>query len=111
MSSFSEAVRDARVHMEKTLLERAASDPAFRALLKSNPHAAIREQFGSDPVPSLKITVLEEEAGEAVLVLPRKVAEDELSDDLLDLASGGIGFSAFLPVDWWNMKTGTGCKK
>ncbi len=114
MTDTRDIITEARRHVEKALLERAATDAQFRALLKANPHAAIREAFGSDPVPSLKITVIEEGAGEAVLVLPRAVADDELSDDILDLASGGVGFSSFLPPHLWegnNGPRGPHCKK
>lgn len=111
MSSFAETVSAARQHIEKTLIERAGTDAEFRSLLKSNPHAAIRAHFGTDPVPSLKITVIEEAEGEAVLVLPRRLGDDELSDDLLDLASGGVGFSAFLPPDAFLRWGNGGCGK
>ncbi|SUB01146.1 NHLP leader peptide domain [Pannonibacter phragmitetus] len=105
MTSMTDAVAGARAHIEAALVARATSDTAFRELLKSNPHAAIREMFGSDPIPSMKISVVEEEAGEVLLVLPRSIAEDELPDELLDYASGGsldkclrdIGF--FTPIE------------
>ncbi len=85
----------ARQHIEKHLLLRASSDAAFRELLKSNPHAAIKELIGNDPIPSLKITVIEENAGEVVLVLPRSITQDELPDELLDIASGGGSYTTF----------------
>lgn len=89
MTDFIQTMNTARAHIQTALLERAAADAAFRDLLKNNPHAALRELFGSDPVPSMKITVVEEAAGEVTLVLPRQIAEDELPDDLLDYAAGG----------------------
>lgn len=89
MTDFIQTMNTARAHIQSALLERAAADAAFRDLLKNNPHAALRELFGSDPVPSMKITVVEEAAGEVTLVLPRQIAEDELPDDLLDYAAGG----------------------
>ena len=89
MTDFIQAMNTARAHIQTALLERAAADAGFRDLLKGNPHAALRELFGSDPVPSMKITVIEEAAGEVTLVLPRQIAEDELPDDLLDYAAGG----------------------
>ncbi|WP_439530193.1 NHLP leader peptide family natural product precursor [Pannonibacter sp.] len=89
MTDLNTLLANARSHIEATLLEKAASDAAFRELLKANPHAALLAHFGSDPVPSMKITVIEEAAGEVTLVLPRQIAEDELPDDLLDYAAGG----------------------
>ena len=89
MTDFIQAMNTARAHIQTALLERAAADAGFRDLLKGNPHAALRELFGSDPIPSMKITVIEEAAGEVTLVLPRQIAEDELPDDLLDYAAGG----------------------
>ena len=89
MNDMTDTLRKARSQMEATLIEKAAADGNFRALLTSDPHAAIRAAFGTDPIPSLKLSVIEEAPGEVVLVLPRAIAEDELPDDLLDLASGG----------------------
>ena len=40
--------------------------------------------------------VIEEQAGEINIVLPASIEQDELPDELLDLASGGIGFSSFV---------------
>ncbi|MEH0069490.1 hypothetical protein V6L77_02700 [Pannonibacter sp. Pt2-lr] len=39
---------------------------------------------------------MEEAPGEVVLVLPRSIAQDELPDELLDMASGGVSFSSFV---------------
>lgn len=86
----TDQLAEARRHIEKTVLARAVADPEFRGLLARDPHAALKAVFGADPVPGLKIRVVEEEAGEAILVLPRNLGQDELSDDLLDLASGGF---------------------
>ncbi len=79
----------ARLLLEVQLRERAAADAAFRARLLSDPHAAVTELLGFDPAPGVTFRVVEEGAGEAVLVLPRALAMDELPDALLDLASGG----------------------
>ncbi|WP_186393419.1 MULTISPECIES: NHLP leader peptide family RiPP precursor [unclassified Pannonibacter] len=85
-----------RAHIESVLIEKAASDATFRALLTSNPHAALRKLLGVDTLPSLKITVIEEQPGEITLVLPRAIAQDELPDELLDYASGGDGKQCLL---------------
>ena len=89
MPHMADTMVAARAHIEAALIEKATSDAAFRALLTSNPHAAIRELLGNDPIPSLKITVVEEQAGEVTLVLPRTIAQDELPDEILDYAAGG----------------------
>jgi hypothetical protein len=87
--SLADAMTAARTHIEAALNEKATSDAAFRDLLKSNPHAALRELLGNDPVPSLHIRVIEEQPGEITLVLPRAIAQDELPDEVLDYAAGG----------------------
>lgn len=79
----------ARALLEAELRSKAQSDAAFRAALVSDPHAALVDLLGTDPVPNLSIRVLEEPAGEIVLVLPRRIEADELPDELLDIASGG----------------------
>ncbi|SMD17848.1 NHLP leader peptide family natural product precursor [Rhizobium sp. RU36D] len=89
MDAATDAMAEARRHIETALVEKAASNAGFRDLLKNDPHGALKEQFGTDPIPSLKISVVEERAGEIVLVLPRAIAEDELPDALLDYAAGG----------------------
>ncbi|MEH0072559.1 NHLP leader peptide family natural product precursor [Pannonibacter sp. Pt2-lr] len=99
MPHMTDTMAAARAHIEAALIEKATYDAAFCKLLKSNPHAALRELLGNDPIPSLKITVVEEQAGEVTLVLPRKIAQDELPDELLDYASGGGFMSPFSPPD------------
>lgn len=79
----------ARVLLEAGLRAKAQSDSSFRGMLLSDPHAALVELLGTDPVPDLSIRVLEEAAGEIVLVLPRQIDAGELPDELLDYASGG----------------------
>jgi hypothetical protein len=96
MTEFVEGINKARAHIEASLIAKAMEDSAFRTLLKSDPHAALKQLMGNDPIPSLKIRVIEETAGEVTLVLPRQIAEDELPDELLDLASGGVSFSSFV---------------
>lgn len=89
MPHMTDTMAAARAHIEAALIEKATSDAAFRELLSSNPHAAIHELLGTDPIPSMKITVVEEQAGEVTLVLPRTIAQDELPDEILDYAAGG----------------------
>lgn len=82
-----------RTHVEAQALEKAGADPSFRDRLKSDPHGALKTLLGINPIPGFKISVVEEQAGEVVLVLPHNLVIDELPDELLDLASGGGGFA------------------
>ncbi len=93
MSDTAAAVAKIRIQIETSLIEKASTDAAFRALLLADPRAAVKELLGVDPLPNYKMRVIEEAPGEALLVLPRQMNMDELPDDLLDLAAGG-----FL---WW----------
>ncbi len=86
----------ARAQITEALLKRAAEDKAFRDLLTSDPKAALKQMIGIDPLPGHKLKVIEEQAGEICLVLPRSLSNDELPDTLLDLASGGTSFSSFI---------------
>lgn len=94
--SANDPIAEARQYIERALIEKAMSDKAFRDELKANPHAVLKSLLGANPIPSLKITVVEEAPGEVILVLPRSIAQDELPDELLDLASGGVSFSSFV---------------
>lgn len=104
MTDFIQTIEKARDHIQTAVLERAAADAGFRALLLTNPHAALRDLFGNDPVPSLTIRVVEEAAGEAVLVLPRQISQDELPDELLDLAAGGNARECWDRLNYWLYK-------
>ena len=89
-------IAKAREQVQQSALALAATDPAFRTLLETAPHAALKQLLGVDPIPAFKINVVVEQAGEITLVLPRSITQDELPDELLDLASGGTSFSAFV---------------
>jgi len=87
---------DIRRQAETVLVDRALGDTDFHDLLVKDPHGALQQAFGSNPVANLKINVLEEKPGEITIVLPAGKDQSELPDELLDLASGGVAFSAFL---------------
>ncbi|KND20816.1 hypothetical protein ADZ37_03265 [Pannonibacter phragmitetus] len=89
MTSSTDPMARARQHVEEALLAKAGEDAAFRTLLLSDPRAALKQLLGVDPIPSLKIRIIEEQAGEVTLVLPRAIAQDELPDEILDYAAGG----------------------
>ncbi|MBB6210886.1 NHLP leader peptide family natural product precursor [Novispirillum itersonii] len=96
MTETVDPIAKARAAAVQTLLDRADSDAPFRALLLSDPRAAVVQVFGTDPLPGVTYRVVEEQAGEVAIVLPRRLDEGELPDTLLDLASGGTLFCAFL---------------
>lgn len=86
-----------RAHIQQALIAKAVDEEEFRDLLKADPHAALTKLLGCDnPLPNLKINVIEEKTGEVTIVLPAPLQRDELPDELLDLASGGTSFSAFV---------------
>lgn len=93
MTDTASVFERARQHVEAAVIEKAMADAAFRRQLVDAPHQAIRGLLGVDPVPGMTIRVIEEVPGEVVLVLPRVITEDELPDELLDLAAGGSGMS------------------
>ena len=81
---------------ERRLVVRASEDEAFRALLLSDPKAALKQEVGLDLPADLKVTALEETPDELFLVLPlrpaelrRQLGDDELSDTELDQVAGG----------------------
>jgi hypothetical protein len=93
----SDVMSDLRLHIEKAVIEKANKDTGFRERLKSDPHAALGEVLEREnPLKNLKINVIEEKPGEATIVLRAPFKLDELPDELLDLASGGVSFSAFV---------------
>jgi hypothetical protein len=94
--NMSDTMTAVRNQVSGKLIERAQTDGDFRALLKSEPHKALQELLGIDPIPGFKINVIDEKPGEINIVLPAEIAQDELPDELLDLASGGTTFSSFL---------------
>lgn len=90
-------IQGVRQHIEKALIAKALGEDDFRTLLKADPHAALTKLLGREnPIPNLKINVIEEVSGEVTIVLPAPLERDELPDELLDLASGGISFSSFV---------------
>lgn len=88
---------ETRETLESLLKDKAATDPAFRKALLADPAAAIAEAFRLALAPGLSVRIIEETAGEVVLVLPRhetaNVDPDELSEADLARAAGGFGSS------------------
>ncbi|MBI1297263.1 NHLP leader peptide family natural product precursor [bacterium] len=71
-----------RQELESRLVEQAQRDPAFRRRLLDDPKAAVAEFLGMDLPQGMTITVLEEQPGHHILVLPPTLPN---LDALLDL--------------------------
>lgn len=74
---------------EQQIVDRAMSDPDFRARLLENPRQAIQDELGTTLQATIR--VVEEQPGEVVLVLPARAMESGigLSDEELERAAGG----------------------
>lgn len=75
----------------RMVVERAVSDPEFRARLLTDPRAAVTELLGVDLPEDVTITVVEQAPTEAVIVLPAApAAEGAVADqELTEVAGGG----------------------
>jgi hypothetical protein len=84
-----------RRQAEQQLIERAATDAAFRAQLLENPRQALQQEFGVPISENIAIRVLEEQPDEAILVLPAQHTQHgaELSDQELERVAGGTATS------------------
>jgi Nitrile hydratase, alpha chain len=81
-----------RHEIESQLIERASADPAFRQRLLDDPKGAIADLLGVALPPGMSVTVLEEQPGQHILVLPpAPTAPDALPLDDLELALVGGG--------------------
>ena len=71
------------------LLLKVWQDPTFKRRLVADPRAVLQEE--GLPVPEGKaVRVVEDTAETTHLVLPRKPAEGELTDEQLDQVAGGV---------------------
>jgi hypothetical protein len=86
-----------RTTIDAAIADRIAADPAFRAALLSDPHAALAALAGMNIPESVRITVHEESPADIHLVI---AANSALSDQDLELVAGG--------VNWYPNNTG-GC--
>jgi hypothetical protein len=88
-----------RKEFEARLIVLAWKDEEFRKRLLQDPKKVFAEQIGSDLPSDLKIKVLEETPDQFYLVLPQnpdQIPDLELSDEQLDLVTGGVGIPVFL---------------
>ncbi len=76
------------------VVTRAALDPHFRSHLLADPHRAVRESFGVELSPALRLKFIEKEAGvDLMVVLPDLVdGGGELDRGQLDVVLGGSAF-------------------
>lgn len=81
-----------RIELEAAVLQKAATDTAFRAALTANPAAALEAAFGLVLQPGVTIRVIEETPGEVAMVLP--AGAGELSGKDLEGVSGGYAVNA-----------------
>ena len=78
-----------RSTVESAVRAAAADDPEFRAALLADPMSAIQQRFGVGAIADLRITVIEEQPSEVVLILPSDQRPPLLSEAELDDAAGG----------------------
>lgn len=82
-----------------SIRDRAAADPEFRALLLSDPAAAVTRVIGRDVPESVTIAVHEESPTDIHLVIP---TDEDLSETDLELVAGGA-------FSWTVNNSGPGC--
>jgi hypothetical protein len=76
------------------VMTRAATDPVFRRRLLADPYTVIRETFGVEVPPGLKLRFIEKDPDvELMLVLPDLIdGDDPLDERLIDAVGGGVGW-------------------
>lgn len=79
-------------HALDEVLARASTDTAFRAELLDHPREAIRLAFGIEIPSTFRMKFIERDPNvDALIVLPDLKTSGELSDDALEIVSGGGG--------------------
>jgi Nitrile hydratase, alpha chain len=83
----SQADVPSRRDLEDKIVARAWADEGFRERLKADPKGAVAQETGITVPEAIEIEVLEETPEKGYLVIP--VNRVEISDELLEAASGG----------------------
>ena len=86
-----------RATIDAAIADRIAADPAFRAELQSDPHAALASLSGINIPENVRITIHEESPADIHLVIP---ANQIVNDEDLELVAGGGN---------WNITCGEAC--
>ncbi|HKJ56231.1 MAG TPA: NHLP leader peptide family RiPP precursor [Nitriliruptoraceae bacterium] len=83
-----------RFDIESQVRQRAQRDPEFRARLTEDPRATLEHLLGVE-LGDVTVRVVEEDAGEVVVVLPPPAASTDLTDaELAGVAAGGTGWGS-----------------
>jgi hypothetical protein len=88
--------------LQEQIVTRALKDEAFRQELLSNPKAAVERGLGIALPQGTNIQVYEDTSDTVHIVLPMKVQSgepQELSDEELEQAVGGLGVTPILAND------------
>ncbi|SFI48786.1 NHLP leader peptide domain-containing protein [Paenibacillus sp. UNC496MF] len=70
--------------LQQQIIEKAWSDPAFKAKLLANPKEALQEAFGLSLPDDVELVVVEETPTKFALVLPQNPADAGKTDESLD---------------------------
>jgi hypothetical protein len=80
-----------RKEFERVILAKAMEDDAFRKALLENPREVFEKELGQKLPAELEVKVVEESHNTIYIAVPPKpMAQEELSDEALEKAAGGI---------------------
>lgn len=81
-----------RAEVQAQIAQRLAEDPAFREALLEDPRSAVSAVVGFEIPEAVTISVHEESLTDVHIVIPA-AAGDEVSEEDLELVSGGVCWS------------------
>lgn len=76
---------------KSAVIQKALTDPAFKAELLKNPAAAVEKATGLKLPPGVQIKIVEDSASNVHLVLPPSAPKGELGAADLSKVAGGYG--------------------